>query len=247
MNTTPGRFERRANHTYYLDGQKLPGVTTILSAGLPAPALVNWAAEITATYAVDNWDELTPLGPVTRYERMRQARWKRLKAAALRGTEIHDLARGLILGVDVEVPDEHRGPVEALAALMDKLDMRPLLRETPVLNEEHRWAGTIDVTAHLGDDPQVWLLDYKTGKGLYEKDALQVSAYANATAYLDYQGELDIWRKPDRVGLVHITPDSAELHEVHDVERNYRTFRHVATVAAWLGHIKENPPIGEAL
>lgn len=240
-------FERRQygrNHAYYLDGAKLPGVTTILSNGLPAPALVEWAAKTTATYAVNEWDRLATLGVVDRYEAMRGARWEVLRAAGLRGTDIHGLAHAVVTGEDVNVPDEYVGPVEALANLMDKTGMNPVMREAPVVHVDHRWAGTLDVVALI--DGQVWLLDYKTGKGLYEKDALQVSAYANATHYLDAGALLDFPRI-ERVGLIHVTSDSATLHEVTDVADNYATFRHVQEVAEWLGSLKEAPVIGEAL
>ena len=39
---------------YYQDanGNRIPGVTTILNEGLPKPALINWAANATAEAAV---------------------------------------------------------------------------------------------------------------------------------------------------------------------------------------------------
>ena len=42
----------------YVDayGIKVPGVTTLLSGGLPKPALTNWAARTAAEFAVDNWE-----------------------------------------------------------------------------------------------------------------------------------------------------------------------------------------------
>lgn len=246
--TTHPRLERRQhgrNHSYAIDGRKVPGVTTILGAGLPAPALVEWAAKTTATYAVNNWDDLSRLGIVDRYERMRGARWEVLKAAGLRGTQIHDLAHKIVTGEPVEVPDAHRGPVMALAELMDDLELEPVLRETPVCNPMHWWAGTTDATVMIGGE--YWLIDYKTGKGLYEKDALQVAAYANAAQYLDEDGAMQSWRRPDRVGLVHVTPDAATLHEVTGTDVLYSVFLHVQQVAQWLGDIKDSPVIGGAL
>ena len=241
------KFERRQygrNHAYYLDGDKLPGVTTILGAGLPAPALVEWAAKTTATFAVNEWDRLSTLGVVDRYERMRGARWEVLRQAGMRGTDLHAFADRLSRGEDVDVPDEHRGPIEALATLMDKLDMEPVHTETPVLHAEHRWAGTTDAVVIING--QLWLVDYKTGKGLYEKDALQVSAYSFATHALMPSGLVE-FVPPQRVGLIHVTPDSAELHEVTHTARNYEVFRHVQHVAGWLESLKEAPVIGDAL
>ena len=43
------RIQKSGNgHTYYLDGEWCPGVTSILSAGLPKPALVGWASKVPA-------------------------------------------------------------------------------------------------------------------------------------------------------------------------------------------------------
>src|SRR5690606_1778475 len=56
-------FKRRnaGRGHYYVDedGTRFDGVTTLLGEGLPKPALVNWAANTTADYAVDHWDELS--------------------------------------------------------------------------------------------------------------------------------------------------------------------------------------------
>lgn len=39
------RIQRAGNgHSYYVDGEKVPGVTTILSNGIPKPGLVGWSA-----------------------------------------------------------------------------------------------------------------------------------------------------------------------------------------------------------
>lgn len=40
-------------HTYQLDGQPVPGVTTVLDRGIPKGALVGWAANMVAEYVVN--------------------------------------------------------------------------------------------------------------------------------------------------------------------------------------------------
>lgn len=50
----PTRIQRHGNgHSYFLDGEKVPGVTTILSNGIPKPGLVNWAANTVADAVVN--------------------------------------------------------------------------------------------------------------------------------------------------------------------------------------------------
>jgi hypothetical protein len=50
----PTRIQRAGNgHTYYIDGDRAPGVTTILGDGLPKPALMSWAAGAVADFVVN--------------------------------------------------------------------------------------------------------------------------------------------------------------------------------------------------
>lgn len=50
----PTRIQKAGNgHSYFLDGEKCPGVTTILGNGIPKPALVGWAARTVAEYVTD--------------------------------------------------------------------------------------------------------------------------------------------------------------------------------------------------
>jgi len=50
----PTRIQRAGNgHSYYLDGVKVPGVTTILSNGIPKPGLINWASNVPADFVAN--------------------------------------------------------------------------------------------------------------------------------------------------------------------------------------------------
>jgi hypothetical protein len=50
----PTRIQKSGRgHSYFLDGEKVPGVTTILGNGVPKPALVGWAARTVAEYVTD--------------------------------------------------------------------------------------------------------------------------------------------------------------------------------------------------
>src|SRR6516165_6140444 len=98
-NTNPTRrIDRGRGHSYLLDGEPVDGVTTIIGDGIPKPALVNWAANTTAAYAVDHWEELAHLGVAQRLRTLEKSRYETLKAAAGRGTDIHKLAQRLAAG-----------------------------------------------------------------------------------------------------------------------------------------------------
>lgn len=50
----PTRIQKRGNgHSYYLDGEYAPGVTTILSNGIPKPGLIGWASRIPADFVAN--------------------------------------------------------------------------------------------------------------------------------------------------------------------------------------------------
>lgn len=47
------RINRGRGHSYEIDDEWVPGVTTLLGQGLPKPALINWAANMTAEYVIE--------------------------------------------------------------------------------------------------------------------------------------------------------------------------------------------------
>jgi hypothetical protein len=224
-------FAKRGKR-YFVHGEPVPSVTTIISDGYPNGALITWAARTTADYAVNQWDELAKLPIAERLRVLEKAAWAQRDAAALRGTQIHALGELLVHGQAVEIPEQHLGPVEAYARFMDRFDVQPTLTECPVANPAHGWAGTPDLRAILRGDVD-WQLDLKTGKGVYDSHVLQQAAYAHAAIYLDAEGAVHEWTAPQRVGLVHVTSDSAELVPVDAGERAYQVFRHASVVARY--------------
>src|SRR4051812_34607094 len=100
-------------HSYRINGNKVPGVTTILGGTTAKPGLINWAGDATAGYAVDHWDELRELPPTKKLAVLKQARYADRDAAANRGTEVHRLAEAYMNGEEITVPDELEGHVQA--------------------------------------------------------------------------------------------------------------------------------------
>jgi hypothetical protein len=166
---------------YYLDadtGERVPGVTTIGGNGLPKPALLNWAGEATAEYAVDNWDTLAALPLTERLKKIKGGRYEKRDAAANKGTAVHAMAERLIAGEKVTVPDELTGYVDACVAFLDNFDVRAVHVEAVVYSETNRHVGTCDLIAdvllpdmpeydHIGRDAEGYsrgLLDWKTAE-----------------------------------------------------------------------------------
>lgn len=50
----PTRIQKSGNgHQYFLEGEKVPGVTTVLSDGIPKGGLIGWAANSVAEYVIN--------------------------------------------------------------------------------------------------------------------------------------------------------------------------------------------------
>ena len=240
------RVNRGRGHTYILDGEPVDGVTTILDKGVPKPALVGWAANVTADYATDHWEELAELRPSERNAILRKSRWDEKDKAARRGTEVHDYALRLAAGEEVEPPEELIGHVDAYLHFTIDWQPRELLTEAVVFNRTHRYMGTLDLIAQLADG-QVWLLDWKTGgKGIDREAALQLAAYRNAEFVLADDGSEIPMPKVDRAGCVWLRADGYDLIPVETDAAAFRTFLYAQQVARFIDGPAELV-IGEAL
>ena len=237
---TIARRNHGRGHSYYIDGQKVPGVTTIIGDGMPKPALINWAANTTAAYAVDHFDELADMPPSKRLDLLKRARYTELDEAARRGTEVHDLAEQLSHGQEIEVPEELQGHVDSAVAFLDDWQPETLLTETVVASKKHMYAGTFDLLCKLPDGG-ICLVDYKTSRsGIFAETAIQLGAYANADLYLD--GD-DNERPMSDLGITHgmavwIRADGYSVYEI-DLAVGFQIFRHVAWLARQYDGLKD--------
>jgi hypothetical protein len=234
------------NHTYSLDGKRVPGVTTVLgktNGGL-ADALAGAAAKETALWAVIHADEIDTMGRDTWVRNAKGAYRDTWNASKDRGTRVHEAARQLVAGelltpADPDTgeawPDDERDMAEHLARFFDAWDVQPLAAERPVFHETDRWAGTIDLVARMGDGRR-WLLDFKTAKDVYAKDAMQLATYRHAThIQVETVRGLEDWPMPqvDECAVVHVRPDGWQLRPVRADRAMYDVFRSMLPVADW--------------
>jgi len=239
--TTP--VARRRNygrgHSYEIDGRRVDGVTTILSNGVPKPALIDWAVRETVGYAADHWDELTETPPSKRYRELEQARWNTSKTAMARGTDVHTLAMQLAAGQEVDVPDDQQGFVDSYLKFVDDWQPEEILVEVPVFNRTAGYGGTLDLVARLTDG-NTWLLDWKTSKsGIFPETALQLAAYRYAEFYLDHISDPQPMVPVDRCGAVWLRQDGYDLHPTESGEQTFRLFRYAQQVARFVGQSKD--------
>ncbi|MBM4497143.1 hypothetical protein GS426_21450 [Rhodococcus hoagii] len=156
------RIDNGKGHWYKLDGEKADGGDHAARQRHPEAALINWAGNTTAEYAVDNWEELSALSPSARLNELKKSRFKVRDAAAKRGTEVHALADLLLQGKEVEVPDELAGHVDAYVRFLNEFEPKPVLTEFRVASRKWRYCGTADMVIDLPDGR--FIADIKTSK-----------------------------------------------------------------------------------
>jgi hypothetical protein len=228
-------------HGYLLHGEKIPGVTTILNA-LPKN-LTQWAADCAANHAVEKWDELAELSMTKRLDAIRYAHRDVVSGAALRGQDIHGYGEKLAHGVEVDVPDEYRGPAEAYARWLDAWEIEPVATEAAIVNLTHRYGGRGDLWATVGKrDGAFCYLDIKTGKGVYESVVLQVVGYDYAELWQPDGPESEEPYTPvDLAYVVHVLPDDVRMLPVRGSGGRprpglpeFREFLYVKQTYEWL-------------
>lgn len=222
------------SHRYKLDGKWVPGVTTLIKGGLPAPALMYWSARTVAEWVADNeagLEQLRAMGRGPLVQALKEVPWEKRDTAAVQGTDVHDLAEKLIHGEEVDVPEHLDGYVQACVQFMDEWKPSPIVVERPLAHRAHWWAGKPDIFASLPDG-RVILFDYKTGaSGIWAETAFQLAAYSHAEFYVDEQGEEHPIPKVDLCAAVWLQPSGYQVIPVKADDDTYKEFRHIAYVA----------------
>lgn len=176
------------SHRYRLDGEWVPGVTTLLGKAIPKPALPKWSAKSVAEYVAQNREhieQLYAMGEQSMVGALKEVPWTERDRAGVRGTDVHDLAERYVKGEEIDVPDHLVGHVESCAAFIEDWNIQPVLVEAVVGSREHQYAGKLDLIADSDRAPRA-IFDWKTAKsGIYFETAFQCAAYA----YAEFHGE----------------------------------------------------------
>lgn len=233
-------------------------VTTIIGV-LDKPALIPWAVGLTAEYAIDNIDSLGQLAENDRegaVKLVKDARWRKTKAAQMRGTEFHEIAEAFALGQEYEAAPELEPYVRQFKQFL--ADHKPTyeMSEAAVYNPTWKYAGTLDAIAVL-DGKRVAIDMKTTDKGPkarsrppYPEIALQLCAYANAEYvgldpvrmegrgkgryYLwDPDGNNQPLPEVDGAFALVISPEDYQLIPVDIGPDVFKSFLHIYEAARW--------------
>lgn len=255
------RRKHGTGHSYRLDDAPVTGVTSIIRAGLPAPALVWWAGRTVADFVANadeaTLDSLRMVGTDAMIAALAKIPDQVRNEAAARGRAVHKLAERLSKGERIdfeEIPSELHAHVEVVLAFLDEWGAVPVLTEAVVGSRQPRYAGTLDLVADLPDGRRV-LFDYKTAKRIYPKDAVQLAAYRFAEFYVGTDGtevpmsEVGI----DAAMAVHLRADGYDVIPVKTGDSRstspaFEVFRACAAIAYhepamkdWLDEIAPRP------
>lgn len=149
-------------HTVYktANGDRVPGVTTVLGV-LNKPALIKWANDL-GLQGIDS----------TKYR----------DAAASIGTLVHAMVEANLKGLELDVTDFTPNEIQQAEVGFKKFidwktnrNFEIIASEQSLVSEINKYGGTIDCVAKV--DGKVTLVDFKTGKGVYNEMFAQVSAY----------------------------------------------------------------------
>lgn len=150
-------------HTVYKtsDGQKVPGATTITGL-LNKPFLITWANRL-GLEGIDS----------TKYR----------DEAAEVGTLAHAMVQAHLQGETVDETqytaqqvDLASNAVLSFFAWEKSHNLEPLMLEVQMVSDKHLYGGTVDCYGVL--DNVFTLIDFKTGKSIYDEFFVQTAAYA---------------------------------------------------------------------
>jgi hypothetical protein len=186
----------------------LPGATTLIGRKA-VPTLNQWFKAQGARAALRNLPALSQMvetsgeDAVVRF--LAAAADKLRDDAGAVGTQVHAALDAVVTRRPFEMTDAIAGHVEGARRWLN--DRRPevMASEFMVVSESERYGATGDLLAVL--DGQLWILDWKTSKGVYETTALQLAAIARA----DHGEDGQPVPPATRFGVLHVRADGTEL------------------------------------
>lgn len=202
-------------------GESAPSVTTILKV-IHKKELDGWAARMAADYAVKNWFDLHLLDLRERRDLIKSAPEVYADEKATLGSQVHEVADQWMKGVPSEATKETSSYISQFIRFLAEFKPRFTGTEATVWSRRDEYAGTADIFAVI--DGWNWLIDIKTGKGIYPEHGLQLAALANAEFRILPDGtELELPRF-DEWAVLHLRPRGWKLVPIREKEACHSAF-----------------------
>lgn len=231
---------------YTWDGLEYPSVTTIRRlAGVPhglhqwglgevAKAAITYAPDIMQAQVVPDDKQRDALLTKIRAD-LRAAATAERDVAARLGVAVHDAAAARLS--PSEAPPEIRPRLSQFHDWLDVSHAEVLATEFQCWNLSVGYAGTADLLVRMRDG-SVWLIDLKTGKGVYGEHALQLIAYMMS----EFVGSDDVvdedvttlLHSASGMGILHLADDGWEFRSMAPDADTWRAFRGLLAFATWM-------------
>ena len=199
-------------HTVYKtnNGNRVPSVTTIIGI-LAKPALIDWAWKL-GCQGID-------------YKKVRDT-------AGDIGTLAHYLIMCDIKGEQADTSEYSSQDIDKAETCLIKYwewkktnPIRPIMTEEALVSELYHYGGTLDCFAEREDTEEFVLIDFKTGKAIYNEHFIQLAAYENLLAEHGYHF--------DKTMVLRIGKDESEGFEVREIgslENHFEIFKHCLSI-----------------
>lgn len=189
-------------HTVYktADGKRVPGATTVTGL-LNKPHLIRWANNL-GLEGIDSskyTDEAAAVGTLAHA----------LIQAHLQGDKVNT---DLFSPIQVDLAEN---AVLSFYEWASRHKIEPIICEIPMVSEKRRYGGTVDCYCMLDGKPT--LLDFKTGKAIYDEYFVQTSAYKELL--------LEHGHPVDEIKILRVGRDETEGFEERSITDSSKYFK----------------------
>lgn len=231
---------RGGKRTYSWRGEEFYSVTTIIGGGIPKPALLPWGIKMVAEGAVDAVEN-GYLADMVEQDRdgairfLKGLPYAKRDAAADLGTLVHQWIEAYSLKRPMPKPPLPVAPyLRSFEAFLDDFKPSFTATEASVYSRSQRYAGTLDsictLKLPLHESEQRFILDAKTGKGVYPEVGLQLAAYRNAEFIALPDGSEAPMPEVDGGLCLHLTDHGYKLIQVRTDDEVFRAFLYAREV-----------------
>jgi hypothetical protein len=239
---------------YTFNGQQLVSVTSLRRVvGMPF-ALANWqvAQVIKAAALIRGTVAESALSEDEYPKALRRGAMQERDSAAALGSSVHEAADLGIKAANLPDTDERKPFLLQYEDWQQKMSPNILVSEAQVFHPQEGYAGSLDLIADVRPDggmrpPTRFLIDLKTGKGLYTDHAVQLALYMDATfiggydpledADVMYAQQTQYLTECESMAILHLRPDGWQWVEIpHTAELSAAALQMVRLSRFYLNH-----------
>ncbi len=235
---------------YTWNGKRFPSVTTIRRmAGIPW-GIHHWTVNQVINRVLDDFSSIAvrlgsglPEQVQLVKHSLREAATEERDKAAARGTAVHEAAAaGKAL---TEVGPDIAPHLRQYLDWQERSGVEILASEFQVWNPSVGYAGTCDLLGRFPDG-SIWVIDLKTGKGVYGEHALQLMAYLMAE-FVGADDTVDdettkLLHAAKGIAVLHLGEKEWEFWSLRPDAETWTAYRGLLAFGVW---IHDHPAIGD--